>query len=108
MSSHISSRLNASLLDEKYAEWENDPQSVEPVWSAFFEGFELGSTQPEKGGPNGSNPATTSSATLSEEQLMFRGKVVSLVYNYRTLGHTQAHINPVSYTHLTLPTKRIV
>jgi 2-oxoglutarate dehydrogenase E1 component len=95
MSSHISSRLNASLLDEKYAEWENDPQSVEPVWSAFFEGFELGSTQPEKSGPKGSNPATIGSSALPEEQLMFRGKVVSLVYNYRTLGHTQAHINPL-------------
>ncbi|MFT6382680.1 MAG: 2-oxoglutarate dehydrogenase E1 component, partial [Akkermansiaceae bacterium] len=99
MSSHISSRFNAALLDEKYAQWSDDPQSVEANWAAFFEGFELGSTVPKKGGPNGS-PAVASATDapdlrLSEEQLSFRGKVVSLIYNYRTLGHTQAHINPL-------------
>lgn len=94
MPSHISPRLNAALLDEKYAQWSDDPQSVEEVWASFFEGFELGSTQPKKA----KNPGISSSSDqpLSEEQLSFRGKVVSLVYNYRTLGHTQAHINPLN------------
>ena len=99
MSSHISPRLNAELLDEKYAQWSADPLSVEDNWAAFFEGFELGSTIPKKGGPNGQPAAGGDPARLdqplSEEQLSFRGKVVSLVYNYRTLGHTQAHINPL-------------
>ena len=99
MSSHISPRLNAALLDEKYALWIADPQSVEGNWSAFFEGFELGSQVPRKGGPNGTPAVPADSGRidqpLSEEQLSFRGKVVSLIYNYRTLGHTQAHINPL-------------
>ncbi len=99
MSSHISPRLNAALLDEKYAQWSADPLSVEENWAAFFEGFELGSTVPKKGGPNGQPAAGEDPGRLdqplSEEQLSFRGKVVSLVYNYRTLGHTQAHINPL-------------
>jgi len=96
MSSHISPRLNAALLDEKYAQWCDDPQSVEDTWAAFFEGFELGSTLPKKGGPAGV-PAQSGPVDqrLSEDQLAFRGKVVSLIYNYRTLGHTQAHINPL-------------
>lgn len=99
MSSHISARFNAALLDEKYAQWSNDPQSVEANWAAFFEGFELGSELPKKGGPNGTVATAGGSSAgdqpLSEEQLSFRGKVVSLIYNYRTLGHTQAHINPL-------------
>ncbi|MDB4354034.1 2-oxoglutarate dehydrogenase E1 component [Akkermansiaceae bacterium] len=95
MPSQISSRLNADLLDEKYAQWTNDAQSVEPIWAAFFEGFELGSTEPKKGGPHGVVSAGVSAAVLPEDVLAFRGKVVSLVYNYRTLGHTQAHINPL-------------
>ncbi|MGJ8694881.1 MAG: 2-oxoglutarate dehydrogenase E1 component [Verrucomicrobiaceae bacterium] len=95
MPSQISPRLNASLLDEKYAQWNDDPTSVEEVWAAFFEGFELGSTQPKKGGPGGTSPTASADQPISEEQLLFRGKVVSLVYNYRTLGHTQAHINPL-------------
>lgn len=92
MPSHISPRLNAALLDEKYTQWSDDPQSVEEVWASFFEGFELGSTQPKKA--DGAIPQS-GDAPLSEEQLSFRGKVVSLIYNYRTLGHTQAHINPL-------------
>lgn len=99
MPSHISPRLNAAILDEKYAQWSADPLSVEENWAAFFEGFELGSTVPKNGGPIG-QPASGGDSDrldqpLSEEQLSFRGKVVSLVYNYRTLGHTQAHINPL-------------
>ncbi|MGI9266342.1 MAG: 2-oxoglutarate dehydrogenase E1 component [Akkermansiaceae bacterium] len=99
MSSHISSRFNAELLEQKYALWNADPSSVEGDWAAFFEGFELGSAVPRKGGPKGQPAVAHDSARLdqplSEEQLSFRGKVVSLVYNYRTLGHTQAHINPL-------------
>ncbi|MDA7935913.1 2-oxoglutarate dehydrogenase E1 component, partial [bacterium] len=95
MPSQISPRLNAALLDEKYAQWSDDPQSVESVWAAFFEGFELGSTEPKEGGPGGTPSNSSGDQPLSEEQLAFRGKVVSLVYNYRTLGHTQAHINPL-------------
>ncbi len=96
MSSHISPRFNAVLLDKKYAQWCDDPQSVEANWAAFFEGFELGSTQPKKGGPAGvSVEDAPVDQPLSEEQLSFRGKVVSLIYNYRVLGHTQAHINPL-------------
>ena len=99
MSSHISSRLNAELLEQKYALWNADPSSVGGDWAAFFEGFELGSAVPRRGGPKGQPAVAHDSARLdqplSEEQLSFRGKVVSLVYNYRTLGHTQAHINPL-------------
>ena len=96
MSSHISPRFNAALLDEKYALWSDDPTSVEDNWAAFFEGFELGSTVPKKGGPSGA-PIQSGAVDqrLSEEQLAFRGRVVSLIYNYRTLGHTQARINPL-------------
>ena len=45
MSSNISARMNSVLLDEKFAQWKIDPQSVEATWSAFFEGFELGMAQ---------------------------------------------------------------
>ena len=48
MNSSVSPRLNADLLDEKYAQWKDDPHSVEPTWSAFFEGFELGAAQLEQ------------------------------------------------------------
>jgi len=100
MKSSVSARLNADLLDEKFEQWCDDPRSVDATWSAFFEGFELGNTQAKQRGniatqaaPAASNNGTVGS--VDEHHLTFRGKVVSLVYNYRTLGHTQADINPL-------------
>ena len=104
MNSSVSARLSADMLEENYERWLDDPRSVDPVWSAFFDGFELGVTQLNQlGGAEGLGPSSTSvspgptisGATPDAEGLSFRGRVVSLVYNYRTLGHTQAHINPL-------------
>ena len=93
MNSSVSARLNADILDEKYAQWCEDPQSVEQTWSAFFEGFELGVAQLKQ--KESGQVAAQGSPALDLE---FHGKVVSLVYNYRTLGHTQAQINPLDDT----------
>ncbi|GHC51669.1 2-oxoglutarate dehydrogenase E1 component [Roseibacillus persicicus] len=104
MSSSVSARLNANLLDENYERWLADPRSVDGTWAAFFEGFELGVVQAKPKGqaePAKSAPATDSGAATvgagltGDHNLNFLGRVVSLVYNYRTLGHTQAHINPL-------------
>lgn len=96
MNSTVSARLNADLLDEKYAQWCEDPQSVEQTWSAFFEGFELGVAQLKK--KEAGEAEASGKASLSASDIEFYGKVVSLVYNYRTLGHTQAQINPLDDT----------
>ncbi len=98
MNSSVSARLNADLLEEQYAQWTQDPRSVEPTWSAFFEGFELGAAQVRQAGtPAASAPAPAAAGGVSEPttDLALYGKVVSLIYNYRTLGHTQARINPL-------------
>ncbi len=103
MNSFVSPRLNADLLDEKYALWCNDPRSVDNEWSAFFEGFELGNAQTKKekaeaaasSGAAAVPAESPSTTTDGDHNLSFRGKCVSLVYNYRTLGHTQAYINPL-------------
>ena len=91
MNSSVSARLNADLLDEKYALWCEDPQSVEATWSSFFEGFELGVCQAKEKG----EPQAAGTPPAAGIDLEFNGKVVGLVYNYRTLGHTQAQINPL-------------
>lgn len=107
MKSSISARFNADLLDQKYDQWCEDPQSVEADWCAFFEGFELGNAQlkqrQDSATPAAAKPAETVAQpsgnmevqSSDEHYLNFRGRVVSLLYNYRTLGHTQAHLNPL-------------
>ncbi len=92
MNSSVSPRQNADLLEAKYAQWCEDPKSVDATWSAFFEGFELGSAQVKR---KEEAAAAGVPAPASDADLAFFGKVVSLVYNYRTLGHTQAGINPL-------------
>lgn len=98
MKSSVSARLNADILEQQYALWCEDPRSVDPTWAAFFEGFELGVAQTKPRGEGGAAPAATGSPAPTDSQLAFYGKVVSLVYNYRTLGHSQAHINPLNDT----------
>lgn len=95
MKSSVSARLNADVLEENYARWMEDASSVEPTWAAFFEGFELGVAQPKARGAAAAAAPASSESPKTGADLAFYGKVVSLVYNYRTLGHTQADINPL-------------
>ncbi len=92
MNSSVSPRQNADLLDEKYAQWCEDPRSVDATWAAFFEGFELGAAQLKR---KEDTSAAVSTGSMPDGDSAFYGRVTSLIYNYRTLGHTQAHINPL-------------
>ncbi|HBM77542.1 MAG TPA: 2-oxoglutarate dehydrogenase E1 component, partial [Verrucomicrobiales bacterium] len=99
--------MSPNLLEANYQRWLDDPTGIEPTWAAFFEGFELGAAQLEELGEADQNAAATAKAVAVAEEgedsaalpdsvySAFRGRLVSLVYNYRTLGHTQAHINPL-------------
>jgi 2-oxoglutarate dehydrogenase E1 component len=90
MAISFANRSNADLLDQNYERWRKDPASVDPVWSAFFEGFELGSVQSK----NGAAAAQAGAATTHEAPLQTR--VDGLVYTYRTLGHTIACLDPLA------------
>ncbi|NNE92843.1 MAG: 2-oxoglutarate dehydrogenase E1 component, partial [Verrucomicrobiales bacterium] len=94
MSSSIAARANAELLEAKYVEWKEDADSVEPAWKSFFEGFELGIAQPPPDRPD-HDAAGGDLAVVGGLDLATRARIVSLVYNYRTLGHTKAWVNPL-------------
>jgi 2-oxoglutarate dehydrogenase E1 component len=83
---------NADLLDEYYQRWKQDPASVDSSWSAFFEGFELGSS------PNGDRKPGVVPGREGEliEFDRLQDRVDGLVHNYRILGHTQAQIDPLA------------
>ncbi|MEX0323920.1 MAG: 2-oxoglutarate dehydrogenase E1 component [Puniceicoccaceae bacterium] len=80
----FATRWNADLIDEKYAQWQDDPSSVEPNWQAFFEGFDLG----RDSGGAGTAPA-------SEDYISQQSLYTSFIFAYRSIGHTQARINPL-------------
>src|SRR5215471_11723305 len=83
---------NADLLDEYYERWKQDPASVDSSWSAFFEGFELGSS-PNR---NGKFTVVPGEEPLSAEAEQLQNRIDGLVYNYRVLGHTQAQVDPLT------------
>ncbi len=93
MSHSISARANAELLDSKYADWKDDPTSVDSSWASFFEGFEIGMTQTPKtkSGEGGSG----ASEMVGGLDIATRARLVSLVYNYRTMGHIKAWVDPL-------------
>src|SRR5207253_593899 len=45
----FATRLNLDLLEQNYERWRKDPDSLDSGWSAFFEGFELGSLDGKNG-----------------------------------------------------------
>src|ERR1700736_1552271 len=76
---------NADLLDEYYQRWKQDPASVDSSWSAFFEGFELGSAA-SRNGKSGLMPER--GGELPEPDPI-QDRIDGMVHNYRILGHTQ-------------------
>jgi 2-oxoglutarate dehydrogenase E1 component len=90
MRTTIAARANLELIDQNYQRWQEDPASVDPSWTAFFEGFELGNL-PQR---NGAAATAAPGAVTRESPLQTR--IDGLVYAYRTLGHTIARVNPLA------------
>ncbi len=87
----FANRSNLDLIEENYQRWQNDPESLDPGWLAFFEGFELGDLQLRNGAAAmGAAPPTEP----GDQPLQTR--VDGLVYAYRTLGHTIARVDPLA------------
>jgi 2-oxoglutarate dehydrogenase E1 component len=99
MSASLPSRANLALLESKYQDWKRDAAQVEPVWAAFFEGFELGMAQPAaKVSPMPVATSASDGAALSDSVLSFRMRVSNAVLSFRSLGHTAALLDPLSDT----------
>ncbi|MFZ0709084.1 MAG: 2-oxoglutarate dehydrogenase E1 component [Terrimicrobiaceae bacterium] len=89
--STFTARWSEGLIDENYERWLANPQSVDPDWSAFFEGFDLGFSKSEENGDAAT--AELSPGVVTDSSLQTR--VEALVYAYRTLGHTIADLDPL-------------
>ena len=83
----VSTPANAGLIEEYHQRWLEDPESVDPTWRAFFQGFTLGST--------GLPPVAGAAGTLAGDNLK-QAHVHYLINAYRAIGHTQADLDPLS------------
>src|SRR3954464_7156918 len=87
----FATRANLDLREQNYQRWQENPESLDPSWLAFFEGFELGDLQLRNGA---TAMATAPAGEVGDQPLQTR--VDGLVYAYRTLGHTIARIDPLA------------
>ncbi|MFW5753120.1 MAG: thiamine pyrophosphate-dependent enzyme, partial [Planctomycetota bacterium] len=73
---------NLDLIDEQYARWLADPETVDPEWRSFLDGFALGAAQQD-------------SCSGSEVQRVALG-AAAMVAAFRARGHTCATIDPLA------------
>jgi 2-oxoglutarate dehydrogenase E1 component len=76
----FATRWNLDALEAAYQRWQQDPDSVEPSWQSFFEGFELGA-------------ARTAVPALDARS---QTGIIRLIDAYRDLGHFLARLDPLS------------
>jgi 2-oxoglutarate dehydrogenase E1 component len=89
---------NAAWVDQQYERWREDPSSVDAEWRTFFQGFELGSrTAGDDEDASGSRPtmAPVPTSAMAQTAHTAQGRVDSLVYHYRDIGHVHADLDPL-------------
>ncbi len=88
MSTAFLARWNEAIINDYYQQWLRDPGSLETSWASFFQGFELGFKSYEK-----KEKTFSTTNTLEHPDI----RVKQLINAYRTLGHTAAHLDPLSF-----------
>jgi 2-oxoglutarate dehydrogenase E1 component len=82
----FATRWNADLIEQQYQNWLNAPEELDADWRHFFEGFTLGL--------NGDGN-TFGGKAMSHDEAILQARVTGAIYAYRSIGHTQAAINPL-------------
>jgi 2-oxoglutarate dehydrogenase E1 component len=76
----VATRWNLDAIESAYHQWQQDPNSVDPSWQQFFQGFELG----------------VSRLAAPGRDAHCQTGIVLLINAYRDLGHFVAHLDPLS------------
>src|SRR5262245_23644339 len=79
-------RANAPYIEELYARYLVDPQSVPEEWALFFAGFDLAGRPGAPGSSNGAPGAETGTP---------HGGLFGLIQQYRVFGHLAARSDPL-------------
>ena len=88
--------VHASFVDDLYQQYLKNPDSVEPSWRAFFQGYDF--ALDEYGGDaelNGDLDAAAWSHSEIVEEIKKEFQVLDLIDDYRARGHLFTETNPV-------------
>src|SRR5690606_29379170 len=84
--------IHSEYISDLYEQYKQFPDSVEPSWRAFFQGFDFANTS-YNGHSLTEEPANA--AMQIPENLQKEFKVINLIDGYRTRGHLFTKTNPV-------------
>ena len=99
--------LNAAhtaFFAELYDQYLQNPDSVEPSWRAFFQGFDFGIESAEDGIETVYVEKESSDKVTVPQNVQKEFQVVTLIDAYRTRGHLFTKTNPVRERRKYLPT----
>jgi 2-oxoglutarate dehydrogenase E1 component len=106
--------LNAAhseFFAQLYDQYLENPDSVEPSWRSFFQGFDFGMTTYNEENQVAYTPTVAQTSTVSSaiectpisDKLQKEFKVIKLIEGYRSRGHLFTKTNPVRDRRVYLP-----
>lgn len=94
---------HVSYIDELYSSYKRDPESIDPSWKEFFDGFDFAltnysdevNTTVSNSAPAKNGALATPGTIMDMEQLPKEIKVRALIHAYRSRAHLRSKTNPV-------------
>ncbi|WP_109435752.1 2-oxoglutarate dehydrogenase E1 component [Aquimarina sp. AU119] len=86
---------NTAFFADLYDQYLQSPDSVEPSWRAFFQGFDFGVENTDGSGETIYVEKTSEETVTVPENVQKEFQVVRLIDAYRTRGHLFTKTNPV-------------
>ena len=80
--------VHTDFVADLYAQYLDNPDTVEPSWRSFFQGYDLANTDYSLEGHEEADVEIP-------EQVFKEFKVIELINSYRTRGHLFTKTNPV-------------
>lgn len=85
--------IHSEYISDLYDQYKQYPDSIEPSWKAFFQGFDFGNSSYNGHSLEGAQAETASAQIPEKVQKEFQ--VINLIDGYRTRGHLFTKTNPV-------------
>ncbi len=82
------SNADVGYVDQLYQNYKADPNSVDPTWQKFFEGYDFSSQRYDGNGHS-------ATATVADAHSIKETQVRNLIFQYRSFGHLKSKTNPV-------------
>lgn len=88
--------INLEHIDELYQKYLKFPDSIEPSWRSFFQGFDFANKSYNNSSINElKNETSLSDSCGDSENIIREFKIINLINGYRTRGHLFTKTNPV-------------